>query len=99
MPPDGVEAVVVGHAVVRVERAEQREPGTRPVHHRDRNRTVESDHRPWRNPFEHLGGDSADDHWSPATTLHGNPPFLGRLESTPNRAATPSGGWSGPVGQ
>ena len=45
---------MLGHPVVRVERVEQGEPGTRAVHHRDRDRAVQRDHRVGRDAFEQV---------------------------------------------
>ena len=51
---DRVEAVVVGHAIVVVERREQVEAGARAVDHRHRDRVVEGDHRVGRHALEQL---------------------------------------------
>ena len=49
-----VQAMVFGHPVVGVERVEQGEPGTRAVHHCDRDRTVQRDHRVGRDPLQQV---------------------------------------------
>ena len=51
---DGHDAVVPGHPFVVVERRQEFEPGLGPLHHRDRDRAVERDHRIGRDPLEEV---------------------------------------------
>jgi hypothetical protein len=54
VPPHPLEPVGVRHPLISVEGAEHGEPSAWSVHHRDRQCTIQRDHRPGRHALEHL---------------------------------------------